>query len=76
MTLRGKDGKNAISQNVMATFSPEILADDYADRKGERYDHRDSLSQSYIMLGFSIALVPVDESSIMDGDEEGDEETC
>lgn len=59
LTLRGKNGKDAISQDVMAAFPPEILADDNADQKG-----------------LSIALVPVDESSIMDGNVEVDEEPC
>jgi hypothetical protein len=35
LTLRGKDGKDPITQDVMATFSPEILADDNADHMGK-----------------------------------------
>jgi hypothetical protein len=34
LTLRGKDGKDTITQDVITTISPEVLADDNADHKG------------------------------------------
>jgi hypothetical protein len=35
LTLRGKDGKDTITQDVITRISPEVLADDNADHKGE-----------------------------------------
>lgn len=45
LTLRGKDGKEAISQDVFTRFSPKVLTDDEnADHKGEILAHCDLLA--------------------------------
>jgi hypothetical protein len=35
LSLFRKDGNDAITQDVLTTFSPDVLTDDNADHKGE-----------------------------------------
>lgn len=74
LTLRGKDGNDAITQNVITTFPPEVLTDDNADHKGEIPCSLRLVVLKHFSIGPSITLAPIDESSISGSHAEADDE--
>jgi hypothetical protein len=67
-------GQGEVVQDVVTTFSSEVLANDSADHEGEIPCHRDRLLGSHTSIDLSITVAPAGESNMFASDVEVDEE--